>query len=104
MRRNLPHKWHLKVGADAQSVFDTLSKSQKRTIFRHLRELLIIDDPYSHSSVEMLKDKIFERTRKFRAGDFRVLFSISPIEVTHLKHKYKGTLYILDIRKRKDAY
>ncbi len=104
MMRRKPHQWLLIIQPDAQQKFDTLSSSEKRGVFRHLRELLSADDPYSLSFVEMLKAKKFERLHKFRVGNYRVLFTVEPIEITHLKHTYKGTLFLLDIRDRKEAY
>ena len=69
-----------------------------------MRELLNADDPYSLPFVEMLKARKFERIRKFRAGDYRVFFIVESIEVTDQKHTYKGTLFVVDIRDRKEAY
>jgi len=99
-----PQKWLLNIQPDAKRVFDTLSSSEKRVIFRHLEELLYADDPYNLSFVEMLKAKKFERLRKFRAGDYRVFFSVEQLEVLHLKHIYVGTFFVFAIRNRKDAY
>lgn len=104
MSRNPPHRWLLNIQPDAKRTFDTLSPTQKRIIFRHLRELLNADVPYSLPFVEMLKARKFERIRKFRAGDYRVFFVTEPVVVTHQKHTYKGTLFVLDIRDRKEAY
>jgi mRNA-degrading endonuclease RelE of RelBE toxin-antitoxin system len=102
--RNPPHKWLLKFKKSAKKKLDALLSANKRVVFRHLRELLNADNPYSLSSVEMLEGKAFERTRKFRAGDFRVFFTIKPVPVVDQKHAYKGTLYVLDILDRKEAY
>ena len=103
-RRNSPHKWLLIIQPEAQEAFDNLSPANKRSVFRHLRELLNADEPYNSSLVEMLKDKKFERVRKFRVGDFRVLFILEAVEVIDQKHAYKGTFFLLDIRDRKEAY
>lgn len=104
MRQRPPHKWLLIVQPRARQVFDTLPRSNKQGIFRRLRELLNADAPYSLSCVEMLKGRRFERVRKFRVGDYRIFFVLDSAEVTHLKHTYKGTLHLLDIRDRKEAY
>lgn len=104
MRCNPSHLWLLIVQPDARRSFGRLSHDQKAAIFRRLRVLLNAEDPYRSPFVEMLKDKRFERMRKFRAGDYRVFFSIEPTPVTHLKHTYKGTLFLLYIRDRKEAY
>jgi mRNA-degrading endonuclease RelE of RelBE toxin-antitoxin system len=101
---NPPHKWLLNIQPIAQQAFDALDSTEKRGVFRRLRDLLKADDPYSLPFVEMLQAKRFERVRKFRVGDYRVFFVIEPVQVTHLNHTYKGTLFLLDIRDRKDAY
>lgn len=104
MSRNPSHKWLLKFTKSAKRKLDALTSANRRVVFRNLRELLIADNPFSSSSVEMLEGKKFERTRKFRAGDFRVFFVIKPVQIVDQKHMYKGTLYVLDIRDRKEAY
>src|SRR4051812_16955145 len=99
-----PYKWLLKVEPEAQRQFDVLTQSTKLVIFRKLRDLLIADDPYSSPFVEMLQAKKFERFRKFRAGDYRVFFLIEAGAISHLGHIYKGKLYLIDVRNRKEAY
>jgi mRNA-degrading endonuclease RelE of RelBE toxin-antitoxin system len=94
----------LNVQPEAQRTFDGLSSTEKRGIFRHLRELLNSDDPNSLPFVEILKADKFERSRKFRVGDYRVFFAIDPVKVTEQKHTYKGTLFVLRIRNRREAY
>ncbi len=103
-RRNPPHRWLLNIQPETKRTFDTLPRANKQGVFRRLRELLNTDDPYSPPFVEMLQAKKFGRVRKFRVGDYRVFFAIEAIEITHLKHTYKGTLFVLAIRDRKDAY
>ena len=98
------HKWLLVVQPAAQERFNGLPSAQKRAVFRHLRELLNVDDPFALPFVEMLKDRKFARIRKFRAGDYRVFLVVESGEVIHLKRAYKGRLYLLDIRDRKEAY
>jgi mRNA-degrading endonuclease RelE of RelBE toxin-antitoxin system len=104
MSEKIPYQWLLVVRAAAKRRFDTLPTGTKQGVFRQLRELLLADDPYSVSFVEMLKAKKFERIRKFRVGDFRIFFVTEAVEVTHLQHRYKGTLFLIDIRDRKDSY
>ena len=104
MSRNPPHKWLLDIQPNAKRVFNTLSPTEKRSVFRQLHQLLDANDPYNLPFVEMLQSKQFARTRKFRVGDFRVFFAVENKEVTHLKHQYRGTLFLLDIRNRREAY
>jgi len=102
--RNPPHKWFLKIDPNAKRAFNALQSGYKRGIFHRLRELLNADDPYSSPFVEMLKAKDFERIRKFRVGNYRILFVLRYEEISLRNHTYKGMLLILDIRDRKEAY
>lgn len=104
MRRKTSHQWILKIQADAKSEFDKLPPSNKRTLFRHLQQLLEADLPYNLPFVHMIKAKKFERFRKFRVGDYRVLFILLPGEVKQKAHLFKGTLHIVTIENRKDVY
>ncbi len=104
MSDKMSHQWLLIFQKAAQARFDNLPSGTKQAIFRELRELLIADDPYRAWSVEMLKEKRFERARKFRVGDYRVFFIIEAAEVVHFQHKYRGKLFVLDIRDRKESY
>lgn len=101
---NTTYKWFLKIRPDAQHAFDRLRDGEKQAIFRHLTELLTAENPYTMPFVEMLQAGKFERTRKFRVGDYRVFFDLQAVEITVLGHKYKGTLFLVDIRNRKEAY
>ena len=98
------YKWLLNIQPVAKHNFDRLTSGQKQGIFRKLRELLVADDPYGLPFVEMLKAEQFQRVRKFRVGDYRVFFVIEAVEANHLNHTYKGTLFLLDIRNRREAY
>jgi mRNA-degrading endonuclease RelE of RelBE toxin-antitoxin system len=104
MKASKSHRWCLIIHPEAQRAFDQLPSSVKRGIFRQLRELLLSDDPYREPFVEMLKAPKFGRIRKFRVGDYRILFLFNhePIEFNH--HWYQGEIHLLDIRNRKDAY
>jgi mRNA-degrading endonuclease RelE of RelBE toxin-antitoxin system len=104
MSRNPAHKWLLIIQPEAKQQFDRLTRSSRRATFRHLRDLLNADDPYALPFVEMIQSKIFERQRKFRVGDYRIIFAIESEEVIDQKHQYKGTLFVLDVLHRKEAY
>jgi mRNA-degrading endonuclease RelE of RelBE toxin-antitoxin system len=102
--KSRPHKWLLHLQPEAKKAFDALSKSEKQGVFRNLRECLNADDPYRLPFVQMVKAKKFERVRKFRVGNYRVFFAIETEPVTYLKHEYRGTLFLLRIEHRRDAY
>lgn len=104
MPRNPTYLWWLRIAPEAQTGIDNLPTQQRQQVFRRLRELLILEDPYVASGIEMLKDKRFERARRIRVGDYRLIFLVVGTEVTYLKHTYKGTFHLLDVIDRKDAY
>jgi mRNA-degrading endonuclease RelE of RelBE toxin-antitoxin system len=104
MKTRRPYRWHLNIQPEAQRAFDQLPSSTKRSVFRQLRELLRSNDPYREPYVEMLKAKQFDRIRKFRVGDYRVLFLFENGPVEFNRHRYEGQIYLIDIRNRKDAY
>jgi mRNA-degrading endonuclease RelE of RelBE toxin-antitoxin system len=89
---------------EAQRGLDKLSSGEKQSVFRQLSRLLYAEDPYLMPFVEMLQEKKFSRAHKFRVGDYRISFVVEVVPITHLNHTYAGTLFVLDIRNRKDAY
>lgn len=99
-----PQKWLLKATAEARASLGKLPKSSITGIFRHLEQLLYADDPYMLPFAEMLKDPRFQRARKFRVGDYRLVFVVKREPVEHQMTKYRGTLSILLIENRKDVY
>lgn len=104
MPTNPTHQWLLIVQPEAQAAFDNLPSNAKNLIWPRLQRILESPMPYSLPMVEMLKAKKFHRIRKFRVGDYRVLFAIEEQEVVHQKHTYKGTLYLIAMSNRRDAY
>lgn len=104
MSKNPPHSWHFQLTPDAFEVFRSMQPGHKRSFLNALRQLVNADDPFSLPFVEMLKDKKFQRLRKFRVGHYRMFFDVSREEVMRDKFVYRGTVIILDIRQRGEAY
>lgn len=104
MKHKASYGWFLQIHPDAQRKFNKLQTTTKFIIFRKVRELLVADDPYTLPGVEMLEEARFGRMRKIRAGDFRIFFVVRPGNIEVDKFTYKGKLYLLDIRDRKEAY
>lgn len=104
MSNHPTQQWLLILQPEAKASFDELPSSGKHLIWARLQQLLESSTPYLLPMVQMLKDKRFHRSRKFRAGDYRVLFTIEDNEITHQKHTYKGVLIIIAISNRRDAY
>jgi mRNA-degrading endonuclease RelE of RelBE toxin-antitoxin system len=104
MPKPTSHRWWLIVDPTAQVAFSKLSPSTRRTIFRGLEQLLTAEAPYEHEMVTMLKDKRFNRARKFRAGDYRVIFVLDLAPVRRGNYVYKGSLVVIDIGSRQGIY
>ncbi len=99
-----PHLWLLKAAPEVSAALAKLPRGTRAGVFRQLDLLLYADDPYLQPFVEMLKDPRFQRARKFRVGDYRVLFVVRREAVEHQKTSYRGTLYVLLIENRRDVY
>lgn len=52
----------------------------------------------------MLQGESFQRLRKFRVGDYRVIFELKNDPIEHQKHPYLGIIIIIAIGLRKDIY
>jgi mRNA-degrading endonuclease RelE of RelBE toxin-antitoxin system len=100
----VPHLWLLRINVQAQKAFDDLPDTAKNAVFRRLEQLLSAEDPYNLPFVEMLKDKKFERARKFRAGDYRVLYIVDSRPTVHQGFAYRGVVLVLEIGNRRDVY
>lgn len=51
-----------------------------------------------------LREKRFKGLYRRRQGDYRILFEAQPGAIEHQKHVYKGSLWIVQIVPRRDAY
>lgn len=100
----MSYYWLLSITDDARDALRLLPKATRATVFRRLRQALEAEDPYALPFVEMLKDRKFERLRKFRAGDYRVLYIVELSPVIHQGFTYRGTLLVVHIGNRKDVY
>lgn len=97
------HQWLLRVTDQAQAQFDKLPSRNKMAIFNAVRELLEADNPLAVRGVVKVQER--EGVWRCRAGDYRSFFAIESTSVVHQKHEYKGTLFLLVIRKRnEDTY
>lgn len=104
MDEKTPHQWLLVVLPKAKDVFDKFSQTNKQGMFRRLEQLLVADNPYLLPFLDMLQEPKYERARRFRVGDFRVLIIVETEEVEHQTHTYRGTLFVIKIGDRKDVY
>ena len=96
------YKWLLKIEPEARKNVAALPTSALRmSIFRSIRELLEADNPFFVSDV--LKIKKYKNVWRKRQGDYRIFFTLNSTPVKRDKHQYKGTLYLLTIRKRDES-
>jgi mRNA-degrading endonuclease RelE of RelBE toxin-antitoxin system len=71
-------------------------------VFGRIRELLVADNPKALPNVK----KIIDADDEWRArqGDYRIFFNHTSEKVTHEKHEYDGTILILRVLHRSEAY
>ena len=99
-----PHKWHLGTTAEARKQVSALDAVARAGIFRAIRELLLADNPALAPQVKKLYGPRFKGLWRKRQGRYRVFFEIDPTEITHEKFLYKGTVTIVRVVDRKNAY
>ena len=93
----IPHKWLIEWSDDAVDSLSGLTPRNRLRVFDAIAELAKAEDPTRVPGVGPLKAERDRNIWKRRKGDYRVFFMFESQEVVHLKFKYKGTLYILDI-------
>lgn len=104
MPKNPPHLWYFRLETSAHDTVRAMQSGHRRRFFEHLRQLLNADAPFECDFVESLAGQQYKDIRKFRIGDYRVLFALDTRPFTHLKHSYKGIVVILVVDWRKDVY
>lgn len=104
MSKNPPHKWHFFFTDDALAALKAMQRGYRMAVFRNLRHLVNADAPYELDFVQALQGERYKHIRKFRVGNYRILFTLDTRSVTHQKFTYKGTVVILGIGHRKDIY
>ncbi len=96
------HKWLLRISPEARKAVSNLPTSSVRmAVFRAIRELLQEENPLI--APDVVKIKLSEGVWRRRQGNYRILFTLNSEPVTNNKHRYKGTFYLLAIRKRDES-
>ena len=65
------HRWFLECPAEVREQISSLSKSERRSLFAKMADLLAAEDPYSLPGVEKLIEK------RFKKGNFSIGLSLS---------------------------
>ena len=68
-----------------------------------MKELLEAENPKAIPGAKKLAGQSEDRWR-VRQGNYRIIFTVESGEVTHMKHTYKGTIWIQEVIHRRDAY
>jgi mRNA-degrading endonuclease RelE of RelBE toxin-antitoxin system len=76
MSRNPPHKWHFQLTSVAWATYRTMLPGHRRNFRETLHQLVNADNPLGLPFVQMLQGEKFQRLRKFRIGDYRVIFRV----------------------------
>jgi mRNA-degrading endonuclease RelE of RelBE toxin-antitoxin system len=97
------HKWHFVPSKNARSQIWNLPYKQRLLIFKCLQALLESDNPKALTEVKKLVDVEGDIWRA-RQGDYRIIFTIDSSPLKHDKHEYAGTIEILAVLHRSEAY
>ena len=100
----ISHKWLIEWTDNALDSLAGLAPKNRLRVFDIVAELAKAEDPTRVQGVGTLKAERDKGTWKRRKGDYRIFFMFETDEVVHLKFRYKGTLYILDIRIHHTGY
>jgi mRNA-degrading endonuclease RelE of RelBE toxin-antitoxin system len=97
-----PHQWLIEFSQESLEQLRALPSRNRLAVFRVLRRLLQADNPLAASGVKKVKGT--NSQFRARAGDYRILFTISARPATQLKRNYKGTLTVEVIGHRRHVY
>ena len=79
-----------------------MNSKDRLLVFGRIRELLLAENPKALPCVKKIVDADDEW--RVRQGDYRIFFNHSADKVIHEKHEYDGTIFVLRVLHRKDAY
>lgn len=96
------YKRWLQIARRAQKAFDRLDPCSRKQIFAALEDVLNADNPYLLPSVKRWEGA--EADIRLRSGDYRLLLCVDSIEVEVYKHKFLGTVTIVDLGVRNTVY
>jgi mRNA-degrading endonuclease RelE of RelBE toxin-antitoxin system len=96
------HRWHLIVTDHARNQIRRLSSKERQGVFQKIRELLQAGNPLSLVHVKKMATR--ENMWRIRYGNYRILFEVESVEITHENHLYKGTVIIVNVGHRGDIY
>jgi len=100
----MQHRWLLSFDDIVPEQLSELSPKDRQAVFRSIAQLLRAENPASAQGVKKLVEKRFEGLWRQRQGDYRIFFRLTSGEITHQKFVYKGSLHLVAIRNRSDAY
>lgn len=99
------HLWFLQVTEHAREDIRNLPTSKQRlAVLAAIAELLKADNPTTSLGVRKLIGERFSGLWRLRQGNYRIFFYIEHGELVDQKFAYKGTLTIVSVTDRKEAY
>jgi mRNA-degrading endonuclease RelE of RelBE toxin-antitoxin system len=98
------YQWHLRFTEAARQQVSQLPSRDRMAVFDAIADLCLADNPYRTVHTMKLREKRFKGLYRRRQGDYRILFEAQPGSIEYQKHVYKGSLWVVQILSRKDAY
>ncbi len=98
-------RWHLEITPQACGNINGLASAQEqRAVLASISELLLADNPTTLPHVRELVGLQYKDYWRLTQGDYRILFAIIHWKTTHFGYKYKGTVEVLAVVHRGEAY
>lgn len=97
------HKWYFSPSKISRQQIWDLPYKQRLLIYKRLQSLLESDNPKALPEVKKLVDVEGDVWRA-RQGDYRIIFTLDSQKLEHDNHEYAGTLTILAVLHRSEAY
>jgi mRNA-degrading endonuclease RelE of RelBE toxin-antitoxin system len=101
----LAYKWLPQFTESFREDIDALDSPARMLVFQKVIQLLNADDPTNPNEVtdiKRLKSPEYRGLWRKRAGDWRILYSIEPGEITHLNVAYQGKVLFAAVVFRRD--
>jgi mRNA-degrading endonuclease RelE of RelBE toxin-antitoxin system len=99
-----PHKWLLVWTDEAREQLAGLSPKNRARVFDCIADIAKAEDPGRAPGAGPYKAERKDNVWKARQGDYRIFFTFKTGELVHLKFRYKGRLYIVNIRIHHTGY
>jgi mRNA-degrading endonuclease RelE of RelBE toxin-antitoxin system len=97
----ITHKWLFQLTPRAQRALDKLPSTEaKMGVFAALEQVLKADNPTTTKDTSQLQSESGEKVWRKHADGYRIFFVVYATDITINNRRYKGTVWVTDIRKK----